>query len=323
MSSSIVNTVTGPVEASALGVTDSHEHVFLRSPFLPGDEFQDLDKMSDEVAAVAASGIRTVVDLTPLGLGRAPERTRRLSERTGVNVVLATGIHRTAHYPAGHWVYELTADELKSIFLTDLLEGIDDRDWQTPFRRPTTVRAGIVKLGVSYQHFHPAERGWLAIGAQAALEAGAPVAVHLEIGTMAHEVLDLFEAEGLPPAQVMLAHLDRNLDIELHSELAGRGAFLAYDCVGKIKYHSDAAVLDAIEAMADRGQATNLLLGTDVGRKSTLRAYGGGPGMDVLARVFLPRLRARLGASVESTLMVENPRALLTLARVPKAPAQE
>lgn len=316
MSKTAVNTVTGTVEASALGVTDAHEHIFLRSPFLPGDEFQDLDKMSDEVAAVAASGIQTVVDLTPLGLGRAPERTRQLSERTGVNIVLATGIHRTAHYPAGHWVYDLTADELKAILLKDLLEGIDDRDWQTPFRRPTSIRAGIVKLGVTYQHFHPAERTWLALGAQAALEASVPVAVHLEIGTMAHEVLDLFETEGLPPAQVMLAHLDRNPDIELHAEIAARGAFIAYDSVGKIKYHSDAAILEAIEAMASRGYSASLLLGTDVGRKSTLLAYGGGPGMDVLARSFLPRLRARLGEGVESTIMVANPRDLLTLARV-------
>jgi phosphotriesterase-related protein len=316
VSNSTVNTVTGPVEGSRLGVTDSHEHVFLRSPYLPGDEFEDLDRMSDEVSAVAATGVQTIVDLTPIGLGRAPERTRQLSERTGVNVVLASGIHRTAHYPAGHWVYDLTEAELKELFLKDLLEGIDDRDWRTPYRRPTAVRAGIVKLGVSYQHFRATERAWLAVGAQAAQEARVPVAVHLEIGTMAHEVLDLFETEGLPPAQVMLAHLDRNPDIELHAELAARGAFLAYDSVGKVKYHSDAAILDSIESMAARGQTANLLLGTDVGRSSSLRAYGGGPGMDVLGRVFLPRLRARLGQETESAIMVDNPRDLLTLARV-------
>ncbi len=40
-----VMTVLGPVEGEALGRVDAHEHLFLRSPVLPGEEFQDLGKM--------------------------------------------------------------------------------------------------------------------------------------------------------------------------------------------------------------------------------------------------------------------------------------
>ncbi len=39
-----VMTVTGPMPASALGVTNAHDHLFLRSPVLAGQEVEDLQR---------------------------------------------------------------------------------------------------------------------------------------------------------------------------------------------------------------------------------------------------------------------------------------
>jgi predicted metal-dependent phosphotriesterase family hydrolase len=111
--------------------------------------------------------------------------------------------------------------------------------------------------------------------------------------------------------RVMLAHLDRNLDPGLHAELAARGAYLGYDTIGRIKYHSDAAVLKLIADLQQLGHVDRILLGTDVGRSSMLRAFGGGPGMEVLGRVFLPRLLAEQGSGAVETIMRENPRRFL------------
>lgn len=306
-----VTTVLGPVEGDALGRVDAHEHLFLRSPVLPGEEFQDLTRMVQEVQAVRISGIDTIVDLTPIGLGRKPTETAELSRRTGVHVVLATGIHRLAHYPSGHWVHRVGQDELVDLLVTDIETGIDERDWQGPRPVPTPVRAGIVKLGASYHVVQDAERRWFEAGALAATRTGVPVAVHAEVGTAAHDILDLLEQGGVPPRRVMLAHLDRNLDPVLHAEVAARGAFLGYDTIGRTKYHSDAAVLQLIETVSSLGHGTQILLGTDVGRRSMLRAYAGGPGMDVLGRSFVPRLRRELGAAVEQATLVDNPRRFL------------
>lgn len=306
-----VTTVLGPVEATDLGQVDSHEHIFLRSPILPGDQFQDLDKMTEEVGYVKATGIDTIVDLTPICLGRRASATAALSTATGVHVVLATGIHRSAHYPAGHWLYDIDVDELADLLVTDLTEGIDDRDWQGPTPRPTTVRAGIVKLGASYHTIKGAERRWMAAGARAARHADAPVAVHCEVGTAAHDILDILDGHGIPAHRVMLAHLDRNIDAGLHAEIAERGAYIGYDTIGRTKYHADSAVLDLIEAVATAGHANRVLLGTDVGRANMLRAYGGGPGMDVLGRTFLPRARKLWGDKAVDELMIDNPQAFL------------
>ena len=306
-----VMTVLGPVGGDALGRVDAHEHLFLRSPVLPGEEFQDLDQMVEEVRWVRESGIDTVVDLTPIGLGRKPSDTAELSRQTGVNVVLATGVHRKAHYPAGHWMHTLAVDELADLMVTDLETGIDERDWQGPRPVLTQVRAGIIKLGASYHVVQSVERRWFEAGAQAAMRTGVPVAVHAEVGTAGHEILDLLEAAGIAPNRVMLAHMDRNLDPGLHAEIASRGAFLGYDTIGRTKYHADASVLDLIGAVDALGHAGQVLLGTDVGRRGMLRAYAGGPGMDVLGRTFLPRVRQELGEEAEQTLIVDNPRRFL------------
>jgi phosphotriesterase-related protein len=63
--------------------------------------------------------------------------------------------------------------------------------------------------------------------------------------------------------------------------------------------------------MAEVGKLGHVCLGTDVGRKSSLTAYGGGPGMDVLGREFVPRLRRRLGDEAVETVLRYAPQALL------------
>ncbi|MFC7585618.1 phosphotriesterase [Nonomuraea antimicrobica] len=273
-----VMTVLGPVAASELGYVDAHEHLFLRSPMLPGDEFLDEARSTAEATAVRASGIRTVIDLTPIGLGRRPAELAKLAAAARLHVVAATGYHRSAHYPASHWAREVSDDVLLDIVRTDLTSGIDGRDWAGPRPEPTTVRAGIVKLGASYQRVTADEERWFRAGAEAAVRAGVPAAVHCETGTAAHEILDRLAALGVAAHRVLLCHTDRNPDLELHRELVSRGAYLVYDTIGRIKYGPDSRILDLIEGMADAGLADHLCLGTDVGRRSMLRAYGEGRG---------------------------------------------
>jgi len=302
-----VQTVRGPVDAGDLGVVDAHEHVFLSSPFLAGEHFDDPERMYAELDLVARSGVRTVVDLTTVGLGRRPAELAEISRRSGVHVVLATGYHRDAHYTADHWVHREETGVLLEVLLTDLRTGVDGRDWRGPVPNPTAVRAGVVKVGASYQRMTAGERRRIEVGVEAARLTGVGLAAHCEIGTMATEMLDLAEAGGLPAGRVALAHLDRNPDPGLHGELAERGACLLYDTVGRIKYRPDSDLIGLVERMLDDGHVDRLLLGTDVGRRTMLRSYGGGPGMDVLGRDFLPRLRRHVGDEPVDRITRANP----------------
>jgi predicted metal-dependent phosphotriesterase family hydrolase len=72
-----VRTVLGDVPASALGRTDYHEHLFQVTPLLPGDELDDDDRSGAEAGLLHAAGIDAMVEATPTGLGRDPERRGR------------------------------------------------------------------------------------------------------------------------------------------------------------------------------------------------------------------------------------------------------
>jgi 5-phospho-D-xylono-1,4-lactonase len=302
-----VMTVTGPMPASALGVVDAHDHLFLRTPALPGDEFEDLERSTAEALEGRASGIRTIVDMTPIGLGRRPDLLRAVSEATGLAIIGASGYHRDAHYPDGHWVHGASVELLAERIVHDLELGMHPADWDGADAAPDAARAGAIKAGTSYHHASDAERRRLEACAIGSLRCGVAILVHTEIGTFGHEIVDLLTGFGVAPGRIILAHLDRNPDAELHAEIAARGVSLEYDTMGRTKYRPDSELLDLVEAMVGAGHGDRLLFGQDIGRRSMLRAYGGGPGLRYLMETFVPRVRRRIGDAATDAILVANP----------------
>lgn len=302
-----VMTVSGLMPASALGVVDAHDHLFLRSPALPGDEFEDLERSAAEAIDGRASGLGAIVDMTPIGLGRRPDLLRAVSERANLPIIAATGFHRDAHYPADHWVYGASVDTLAERIIRDIEVGMHPDDWTDPAATPDPARAGAIKAGTSYHHATDAERRRLEAAALGSQHAGVPILVHTEIGTFGHDVVTILEGFGVAPHRIILAHLDRNPDPELHAEIAARGVSLEYDTMGRTKYRPDSELLDLIEAVVNAGHLDRLLLGQDLGRRSSLRAYGGGPGLRYLMETFVPRLRRRIGEEAVDAILVANP----------------
>src|SRR5690242_929877 len=127
-----VLTVLGLLPASELGVTDSHDHLALSSPALAGQEFDDLDKAVEEVLDAKSTGITSIVELTPIGLGRDPALLRHVAKTTGVHVIGATGFHRDEHYKPAHWVHDASTDELRDRMVADIERGMHPHDWNDP-----------------------------------------------------------------------------------------------------------------------------------------------------------------------------------------------
>lgn len=296
----IVRTVRGDLAPGDLGRTDYHEHLLMRSPLLAGDELDDLDRSAAETAQLRGAGIDAVVELTPLGCGRDPAGVAAIAQRTGVHIVLATGVHREAHYPVDHPLRELAPDQLVARFVTDLTEA--------------PVRAGVIKVGTGYWSISEFERRVLDAAAQAHRRTGAPIVCHLEHGTAAWEVVELLTGAGVAPASLALAHADRNPDPVLHADLAQAGVYLGYDGAGRTKYWPDNVLISCLVSAAERGGAARLLLGGDVARRSSFRAYGGLPGMTYLPAVFIPRLARVAGEELVHQILVDNPARFLAFA---------
>lgn len=286
----IVRTVLGDIDPAELGPCDAHEHLFLDTPAQPGEEFLDLDKAVEEAQTLADAGARSLVDWTPLGLGRDLDGLERVARATGLHVVAATGLHRDAHYTADDPFREEPVDRLADRFVEEL------RD-----------RCGIVKVGASYHHLTPFEAKAFEAAAAAHAGTGAPVCVHTHHGTMGLRIVEQLAAFGVPSTAVILAHVDRNPDAEEHAETAETGASLQLDGPGRTKYWPDSTILRLIADLAEAGHGDRLLLGGDTGRRNMLRAYGGGPGLDYVFARFKPRLERELGAELAERIFVANP----------------
>ncbi|MBA2385025.1 MAG: aryldialkylphosphatase [Actinobacteria bacterium] len=285
----VVRTVRGDISPDDLGPCDAHEHLFLVTPLQRGDELDDVASATEEARSLVAAGAAALVEWTPLGLGRNLDGLRTVSEETGLHVIAATGIHRDAHYGDDSPLRTTQADTLAERFVADL------------------DRCGIIKIGASYHHLAPFEETAFAAAAAAHERTGAPVCVHTEHGTMGLQIVERLQSLGVSPEAVVLAHLDRNPDAGEHAETAAAGAWLQLDGPARTKYWPDSTILSLIDDLAERGHANRILIGGDTGRRSLMRAYGGGPGLDYVFARFKPRLERELGPELAELIFVSNP----------------
>ena len=149
----VVRTVLGDIDPSAMGVTYAHEHLVIDGgrpvQMAPDFDLSDVDRMATELAAAADLGLGTVVDAMPCDAGRSAAKLAELSRRTGVHVIAPTGLHHDRYYGPAHWRHRLSVDELADLFVADIDEGIDANDYATPIVRRTTHRAGVIKVAGS------------------------------------------------------------------------------------------------------------------------------------------------------------------------------
>jgi phosphotriesterase-related protein len=286
-----VRTVLGDIAPELLGVTDAHDHLFLASRALPGQELDDAGAALTEIAAFAALGGRAVVQWTPWGMGRRADALPDLSRRSDVHIVSATGLHQARHYEPT--VLQAVHGGLAELFVRELTEG--------------APRAGLIKVAGAFHHLDEHARHVIAAAAEAHHGTDAPIGVHLEGGTAALDVLHLLcDVHGVPPHRVLLGHLHRFPDPEIHRQVAAAGAFVALDGPSRAHHATDWRLLGAIAALVDGGHADQLLLGGDTVTPAA-RSTADGPGMPFLLSGLRPRIERELGADVADAIFVRNP----------------
>ncbi|ACZ84993.1 phosphotriesterase family protein [Streptosporangium roseum] len=269
----------------------------------------DGELSADEAAAFKLAGGDTLVDVTTIGLGRDPTGLRRISEVTGLNIVMGSGWYHPA------WVEGLAGRDAGSLteeIVRDLTEGVDG------------VRAGIIGELAALDPEVPAERAVLVAAARASAATGAPISLGRSGDPATQQrVLDLLAEEGADLTCVAVGHCDalspRPDELE---PLLGRGVFVQFDQLGRLpsvlSVSDDQDVATAVLELAHRGHAERILLSQDVSTKSQLLSYGGG-GYGFILRQFVPYLKM-LGAddALIESVTVRNPQRLLTIP-TPKA----
>jgi len=344
-----VMTVSGPVAPADLGVTLAHEHLLFDGSWLyspPSDPLErgraerplrmddlgwarkygyrhldnslrlDVEEASREIAAFATRGGVTVIDQTSIGLGRDPAGLRAISEATGLNVVMGCGYYIQQAHPAdlaGRSIEDI-ADEM----VRDLTEGVAG----------TGIRAGIIgEIGVN-DPVHRNEERVLKAAARAQAATGAALSIHTgPWSTLAPRLVDIAASEGAEPRRILVCHLDLDAaqDEAYLQRVARTGVFLGCDTFGHYDVHAygDRARPDRLcstdwdrvrrgARLVEAGFLRQIVLSHDICHKIGLKSYGGF-GYDHLLDSGVWMLEALgLDESQIRTLLVDNPRRLLT-----------
>lgn len=301
-----VMTVLGPIEPAALGVTQPHEHFLCdlhRVQTGLDGLLLDEDIAIEEAVAFRKAGGNTIVDVTNRGLGRKPLAVKRIAAEAKINVVLGCGWYRGRYYDGS--IDRTRTSELAADMVRDLTEGIDGTD----------VRAGIIgEIGVEIDYITAAEERVLRAAGKAHKRTGAAVTTHAVGYPLGIEQLDILAEEGVDPRRVIIGHCDHYPRLDYHEAIFRRGAYVEYDNFGNLASFTDERRVDLLAELLRRGYQKQLLLATDVCKRSHLHAFGG-HGYDHLFLRIFPALRVK-GVSQEQIdiMMVANPARVLPFA---------
>jgi len=310
-----VMSVTGEVDADALGRVLCHEHVAASSPgiirswpALHGGRQALVDRGVRALRAAKAAGVDTIVDCTTFDLGRDPELLVEVAEASGVAIIAATG----CWLDPSATMRARTVEQLEAWFLADLTEGVDG----------TTIRAGLIKLA-SDERIEPYAATVLEAAARVSNATSAPIITHTAAAHRTGEAqADLLESYGVDPARVAIGHSDDSDDLGYLAGLAARGYRIAMDRIpnGALPNYGGQTVagrMDMIARLVEGGWGDRVLLGHDdpiwaglLDDEDAARHIASNPRqLAFVSEVVLPGLAERgLSGPDVHALMVDNPR---------------
>ena len=225
-----INTVLGPISPEQMGPTLMHEHMVLAYPGWDMDalcvhlEFGELAKTcADALGEVKQYGVKTVVDATPSDLWRNVELDRAVAEKTGLNIICATGMYfegegMPAYLKARSQMMDIITEQYES-FMQELTVGIGK----------TGIKAGVIKVATSHGVITPYEEKMLKAAAKAQKETGVPILTHTQQGTMGAEQAALLTSEGADVKKIVIGHMCGNANLEYQMSVIDKGVNVGFD----------------------------------------------------------------------------------------------
>jgi predicted metal-dependent phosphotriesterase family hydrolase len=152
-----VITVLGSITPEQMGITQTHEHLFIDAMDHYGAYewvIDDEDLVAQELTEFTNCGGRTICDVTTDEIGRDPERLARMSRRAGVHVVMGSVFYREfgvdpSRIIIGHLGDRIGVKHLQPIVAEGVYVEVDNigyLDYQPEWVRADNV-AALVKEG--------------------------------------------------------------------------------------------------------------------------------------------------------------------------------
>lgn len=254
----LVQTVSGPLDASKLGVTLAHEHVadgpdvLSRWPKNWGGRAEFAAKAVEKLKLVRAAGVGTIVDLTTYDVGRDIRFLEEVSRKSGLNMIACTGQRffppQDPHIP----MPARTISGLTEFFKKEIQQGIDG----------TAIKAGVIKIGIITNRPTALEEIGLRAAARASKATGVPIRTHTDAAHRAGEShAAILEDEGVNPARVSFDHSDGSGEMDYFLRLVKRGYSLGMDHVHR------GTLADSRPSFERRAECIKLLIDAGFAKK--------------------------------------------------------
>jgi phosphotriesterase-related protein len=251
-----VETARGPVATAELGATLMHEHIVTRSPGVQEnwphlwDRAGILALAERKLADLHARGIRAIVDLTTVDLGRDLDLIVQVAQRSRVHVIVATGVWwMPQRYFTSHGV-----DEVADLFIHDIRQGIGT----------SGVKAAIIKCATDTAGVTPVIENILRASARAQKATGVPISTHTwAAGRTGLAQQAIFAQEGVDLRRVIIGHSGDSDDLVYLRGLMERGSTIGMDRFGLEHLLPTAKRVDVIARLCALGYAGRMVLSHD------------------------------------------------------------
>jgi len=311
-----INTTLGRIDLDRLGKVDVHDHLILdrsQNRTIPEDfHHTDVDLISREVAAWKAAGGGVIVDSSPIGAGRNIELLNETSLHSQVPFIVSSGFHKLSYYQKDHWLYSASEAEIAEILLAECSEGVllDDRNPNQSNRSST--KANMLKIGVDSEGISLLGSKLINAVVKTATQLEIPLMIHTEPGVPFDTLVDTLESGKVDPARVIICHMGKSLDLELHRALADRGYYLEFDEMVR-PFPPLSELASTIRSLFNEGFGGAVLFAGDLARRGYWSCYGGSPGLPFLITSLNEDL-LDLGFTQEilDKIWIENPQTLFS-----------
>jgi phosphotriesterase-related protein len=295
-----IRTVLGDIPPEKFGLALVHEHVMC--DFIGADKVSKgryevrevYETMLPYLKEIRQLGVEGFVDCTPAFLGRDVSLLADLSKASNIHILTNTGLYKEPYLPK--YVWEYSAGHLADMWIKEIEQGID---W-------TPIKAGFIKIAVNPGKVIPIQQKIVRAAALCSLSTGAAIACHTASGIAAINVMEILEDERADLGRLIVVHCDAEEDLNIHREIAKRGAWIEYDSVGEGNVEK---ILKMIEFVANEGLEDHLLLSQDAGWYNVGEPLGGKiRSYAYLVKDFLPMMLGRdFKREFIETIMRRNP----------------
>jgi phosphotriesterase-related protein len=251
----IIQSATGPLDTAEMGFTLMHEHVIVTWPPYYQNYPEDFDREAlmarsvERLKAAREAGVKTMVDLTPIDLGRNAAFIKEAAEKSGMQIIVPTGFYftRPFHF-AGRLDQEMTA-----LMVRDITQGIST----------TGIRANVIKCATEPAMDEMNERV-LRASARAHRETGVPICTHTyPANRTGLDQQRVFKEEGVDLGRTVIGHSDDSDDITYLEEIIQNGSYCGMDRIGLPRPRSDEQRADMVAALCAKGYASRITLSHD------------------------------------------------------------